>query len=206
MEHKIAALVGPRQARHPRKRLMSACIVGVASLLSASSAGAVTSANKVLRNCLIVSDLNPSYNAWVLDMSRNSQDAGARFHLWQNLNTNNQKFILAYRGKGLNGGTDWNISVQHSGQCMFTDYDRDRQPIVQMSCVVPMMTWNLVDIGNGKYYVRSGIDNKYVLDVERGETWNGNAVYLYRLHGGRNQQWRLEGCQNLWGNLVSPAG
>lgn len=208
MEQKAEKFVGPRSIRRhrsARERLVSLCIFGAVSLVSASSANAMPYGEMAFKKCAIVSALSPSNKRYVLDMSRNSQDNGARFHLWEHLDTTNQRFMLLYESAELNGASNWYISVQHSNKCMWSNADRNREPVVQSDCLA-MMPWVLDSVGNGNYVIRSGYDRGYVLDVEASRAANGTAVYLYGYHGGTNQKWRLENCRNLRGEFMSPAG
>jgi len=171
------------------------------SMVTIAATASVPADKTVLRDCQF---LNKNAGSKVLDKEAFEQ-SGGYFHLWQNNNTSNQKFTLTYTGNH-SKGKSWHISVQHSGQCLHTSSDTNGSRATQYSCP-SWADWVLDGLtkNNGYYIIRSPFNSNYVLDVKHQSTKNGADVHVWTYHGGNSQQWRLIGCRDLDGHLVTPA-
>ena len=51
--------------------------------------------------------------------------------------------------------------------------------------------WNIESAGDGSYYIKSVMNDGYVLEVNEGKSDNATRLYLYALSGGCNQRFRF---------------
>jgi hypothetical protein len=180
---------------------MKSKMLTLSMFVVAMNAAAIDTDNQILKDC----KFSPKHALnKVLDKARFEQ-TGGYFHLWNYHNTDNQKFTLTYRAEEMYG-REWYITAQHSGQCLQTRRDSNGALLTQFDCV--SSATHLLDStqsNDGYYFIRSSFDINYVLDVKHRGTDNGAKIHAWRFHGGESQKWRIWGCRDMDGNLVSPA-
>lgn len=133
----------------------------------------------------IKSALNEQY---VLDIEASSQKDGGNLELWNNGNTDNQRFILKYLGDG-----SYSIVALHSRKAIDVEEGRKEKGtnILQWSYHGGNnQRWIIKSAGNGNFNIISKGNGLY-LDIPNSKAGNGSNVQVWTQNGARNQEFKF---------------
>lgn len=125
----------------------------------------------------------------VLDVTGNVITNNENIELWDNNNSNNQKFIVSYLEDGY-----YSIKAFNSNKVL-TIYNGNANSggnVVQSYYTgSDFQKWVIEDAGNGYYYILSKC-NGLALDVYGALTKNGTNIEVYNKNNGANQKFKFE--------------
>lgn len=133
----------------------------------------------------IKSALNEQY---VLDIEASSQKDGGNLELWNNGNTDNQRFILKYLGDGT-----YSIVALHSKKAIDVEEGRKEKGtnILQWSYHGGNnQRWIIKSAGNGNFNIISKGNGLY-LDIPNSQAGNGSNVQVWTQNGAKNQEFKF---------------
>lgn len=133
----------------------------------------------------IKSALNEQY---VLDIEASSQKDGGNLELWNNGNTDNQRFILKYLGDGT-----YSIVALHSKKAIDVEEGRKEKGtnILQWGYHGGNnQRWIIKSAGNGNFNIISKGNGLY-LDIPNSKAGNGSNVQVWTQNGARNQEFKF---------------
>lgn len=133
----------------------------------------------------IKSALNEQY---VLDIEASSQKDGGNLELWNNGNTDNQRFILKYLGDG-----SYSIVALHSRKAIDVEEGRKEKGtnILQWSYHGGNnQRWIIKSAGNGNFNIISKGNGLY-LDIPNSKAGNGSNVQVWTQNGAKNQEFKF---------------
>ena len=133
----------------------------------------------------IKSALNEQY---VLDIEASSQKDGGNLELWNNGNTDNQRFILKYLGDGT-----YSIVALHSKKAIDVEEGRKEKGtnILQWSYHGGNnQRWIIKSTGNGNFNIISKGNGLY-LDIPNSKARNGSNVQVWTQNGAKNQEFKF---------------
>lgn len=133
----------------------------------------------------IKSALNEQY---VLDIEASSQKDGGNLELWNNGNTDNQRFILKYLGDGT-----YSIVALHSKKAIDVEEGRKEKGtnILQWSYHGGNnQRWIIKSTGNGNFNIISKGNGLY-LDIPNSKAGNGSNVQVWTQNGAKNQEFKF---------------
>lgn len=133
----------------------------------------------------IKSALNEQY---VLDIEASSQKDGGNLELWNNGNTDNQRFILKYLGDG-----SYSIVALHSRKAIDVEEGRKEKGtnILQWSYHGGNnQRWIIKSTGNGNFNIISKGNGLY-LDIPNSKAGNGSNVQVWTQNGAKNQEFKF---------------
>lgn len=133
----------------------------------------------------IKSALNEQY---VLDIEASSQKDGGNLELWNNGNTDNQRFILKYLGDG-----SYSIVALHSKKAIDVEEGRKEKGtnILQWSYHGGNnQRWIIKSAGNGNFNIISKGNGLY-LDIPNSKAGNGSNVQVWTQNGAKNQEFKF---------------
>lgn len=133
----------------------------------------------------IKSALNEQY---VLDIEASSQKNGGNLELWNNGNTDNQRFILKYLGDGT-----YSIVALHSKKAIDVEEGRKEKGtnILQWSYHGGNnQRWIIKSTGNGNFNIISKGNGLY-LDIPNSKAGNGSNVQVWTQNGAKNQEFKF---------------
>lgn len=133
----------------------------------------------------IKSALNEQY---VLDIEASSQKEGGNLELWNNGNTDNQRFILKYLGDG-----SYSIVALHSRKAIDVEEGRKEKGtnILQWSYHGGNnQRWIIKSAGNGNFNIISKGNGLY-LDIPNSKAGNGSNVQVWTQNGAKNQEFKF---------------
>lgn len=133
----------------------------------------------------IKSALNEQY---VLDIEASSQKDGGNLELWNNGNTDNQRFILKYLGDGT-----YSIVALHSKKAIDVEEGRKEKGtnILQWSYHGGNnQRWIIKNTGNGNFNIISKGNGLY-LDIPNSKAGNGSNVQVWTQNGAKNQEFKF---------------
>lgn len=136
----------------------------------------------------IQSAINPNY---VLDVANGSTQNGSNIQLYQNNDTNAQKFNVTHDSKGYVIFT--NVK---SGKVLDLNWGlaKNNSNIQQWDSNGSIAQKWIVKKNVNSYTIVSGADTNYVLDLEYGLTANCQNIYLYKNNNTAAQQWYINPC------------
>lgn len=133
----------------------------------------------------IKSALNEQY---VLDIEASSQKDGGNLELWNNGNTDNQRFILKYLGDGT-----YSIVALHSKKAIDVEEGRKEKGtnILQWGYHGGNnQRWIIKSAGNGNFNIISKGNGLY-LDIPNSKAGNGSNVQVWTQNGAKNQEFKF---------------
>lgn len=133
----------------------------------------------------IKSALNEQY---VLDIEASSQKNGGNLELWNNGNTDNQRFILKYLGDGT-----YSIVALHSKKAIDVEEGRKEKGtnILQWGYHGGNnQRWIIKSTGNGNFNIISKGNGLY-LDIPNSKAGNGSNVQVWTQNGAKNQEFKF---------------
>lgn len=133
----------------------------------------------------IKSALNEQY---VLDIEASSQKNGGNLELWNNGNTDNQRFILKYLGDGT-----YSIVALHSKKAIDVEEGRKEKGtnILQWGYHGGNnQRWIIKSAGNGNFNIISKGNGLY-LDIPNSKAGNGSNVQVWTQNGAKNQEFKF---------------
>ena len=133
----------------------------------------------------IKSALNEQY---VLDIEASSQKDGGNLELWNNGNTDNQRFILKYLGDGT-----YSIVALHSKKAIDVEEGRKEKGtnILQWGYHGGNnQRWIIKSTGNGNFNIISKGNGLY-LDIPNSKAGNGSNVQVWTQNGAKNQEFKF---------------
>lgn len=133
----------------------------------------------------IKSALNEQY---VLDIEASSQKDGGNLELWNNGNTDNQRFILKYLGDGT-----YSIVALHSKKAIDVEEGRKEKGtnILQWSYHGGNnQRWIIKSTRNGNFNIISKGNGLY-LDIPNSKAGNGSNVQVWTQNGAKNQEFKF---------------
>lgn len=133
----------------------------------------------------IKSALNEQY---VLDIEASSQKDGGNLELWNNGNTDNQRFILKYLGDG-----SYSIVALHSRKAIDVEEGRKEKGtnILQWGYHGGNnQRWIIKSAGNGNFNIISKGNGLY-LDIPNSKAGNGSNVQVWTQNGAKNQEFKF---------------
>lgn len=133
----------------------------------------------------IKSALNEQY---VLDIEASSQKDGGNLELWNNGNTDNQRFILKYLGDGT-----YSIVALHSKKAIDVEEGRKEKGtnILQWSYHGGNnQRWIIKSTGNGNFNIISKGNGLY-LDIPNSKAGNGSNVQVWTQNEAKNQEFKF---------------
>lgn len=133
----------------------------------------------------IKSALNEQY---VLDIEASSQQDGGNLELWNNGNTDNQRFILKYLGDGT-----YSIVALHSKKAIDVEEGRKEKGtnILQWGYHGGNnQRWIIKSTGNGNFNIISKGNGLY-LDIPNSKAGNGSNVQVWTQNGAKNQEFKF---------------
>ena len=133
----------------------------------------------------IKSALNEQY---VLDIEASSQKNGGNLELWNNGNTDNQRFILKYLGDGT-----YSIVALHSKKAIDVEEGKKEKGtnILQWGYHGGNnQRWIIKSAGNGNFNIISKGNGLY-LDIPNSKAGNGSNVQVWTQNGAKNQEFKF---------------
>ena len=133
----------------------------------------------------IKSALNEQY---VLDIEASSQKDGGNLELWNNGNTDNQRFILKYLGDGT-----YSIVALHSKKAIDVEEGRKEKGtnILQWGYHGGNnQRWIIKSTGNGNFNIISKGNGLYI-DIPNSKAGNGSNVQVWTQNGAKNQEFKF---------------
>nr|BAD35166.1 Cry protein [Bacillus thuringiensis] len=131
----------------------------------------------------IVTALN---NSSVVDMDPGTWGTRHNVHLWQNNNTNNQKWRFVYNSSQgayqIRNLADENLVLTREGANV---------KVVSYQNNNTAQYWIIEDAGNEYVYLKSKADPSRVLDVTGSSTQNGTNIQVWSNYGTLNQKFKL---------------
>ena len=123
----------------------------------------------------------------VLDIEGASEENGANCILWENHNSDNEKFKITYVGEGCyeieSCCSGKLLDVEGSGKEIGTNVSQfQKKPYYNDN-----QKWIIKHASNGRYYIISKCNGLY-LDVCGAETENGTNIHVWKPNGGDNQK------------------
>lgn len=133
----------------------------------------------------IKSALNEQY---VLDIEASSQKDGGNLELWNNGNTDNQRFILKYLGDGT-----YSIVALHSKKAIDVEEGRKEKGTNTLQWSYHggnNQRWIIKSTGNGNFNIISKGNGLY-LDIPNSKAGNGSNVQVWTQNGAKNQEFKF---------------
>lgn len=125
---------------------------------------------------------------YVLDIEASSQKDGGNLELWNNGNTDNQRFILKYLGDGT-----YSIVALHSKKAIDVEEGRKEKGtnILQWGYHGGNnQRWIIKSTGNGNFNIISKGNGLY-LDIPNSKAGNGSNVQVWTQNGAKNQEFKF---------------
>ena len=130
-------------------------------------------------------------NNYVLDLNNASTNNGTNIQLYNNNNTDAQKWYI----KRISNN-NYTIATQLNKNMVIDvagGIKKDRTNIqLYHSNNTKAQSWNITKTKDGYYQIASNLDNNYLIDLSNGATNNRTNIHLYHSNNTKAQKWIFE--------------